>query len=77
MVILQVPLVCEGNMTTVNGTIVYYDKNNNEYLNIFENANNKLEIGNVVQDMYMANGKIYPITQNGDRDEWCWTLCGV
>lgn len=60
-------VVCEGNMTTVNGTIVYYDKNNNEYLNIFENANNHLEIGNVVQDMYMANGKIYLITQNGDR----------
>ncbi len=60
-------VVCEGNMTTVNGTIVYYDKAKTEYLDIFEHANNGLEIGNVVQDMYMANGKIYLITQNGDR----------
>lgn len=60
-------VVCEGNMSSANGTIVYYDKNNTEYLNIFENANNGLEIGNVVQDMYMANGRVYIITQNGSR----------
>lgn len=60
-------VVCEGNMTTVNGTVAFYDKNGNEYLNIFEEANDGKEIGNVVQDMYMANGRIYFLTQNGSN----------
>ncbi|HHU26760.1 MAG TPA: DUF5074 domain-containing protein [Bacteroidales bacterium] len=60
-------VVCEGNMTSTNGMLVYYDKNGTEYLNAFKNANNGLEIGNSVQDMYMANGKVYLLTQNGDN----------
>lgn len=59
-------VVCEGNMATVNGMLVYYDRNGKEYMEVFEKANGGKEIGNVVQDMYMANGKIYLITQNGD-----------
>lgn len=58
-------VVCEGNMSSANGTIYFYDKNGVEYSNVFENANNGMEIGNVVQDMYIANDKIYIITQNG------------
>lgn len=60
-------VVCEGNMTTVNGMLVYYDKTGKEYKEVFEQANGGLEIGNVVQDMYMANGKIYLLTQNGSN----------
>ena len=60
-------VVCEGNMTTVNGMLVYYDKNKKEYQKVFQNANGGLEIGNVVQDMYIANNKIYLLTQNGSR----------
>lgn len=50
-------------MSSANGTIYFYDKNGVEYSNVFENANNGMEIGNVVQDMYMANEKIYIIAQ--------------
>lgn len=60
-------VVCEGNMTSVNGMLVYYDKNGKEYQEVFEQANSGMEIGNVVQDMYMANGKIYLLTQNGSN----------
>lgn len=60
-------VVCEGNMTSVNGMLVYYDKKGKEYINVFKKANNGLEIGNVVQDMYIANGKIYLLTQNGSN----------
>lgn len=60
-------IVCEGNMTSANGMLVFYDKNGKEYIEIFEQANGGKEIGNTVQDMYMANGKIYMITQNGNN----------
>lgn len=59
-------VVAEGNMTTVNGTVHYYDRFGNEHLEIFEKANDNKEIGNVVQDMYIANNSIYYVTQNGD-----------
>lgn len=58
-------VVCEGNMTTVNGMLVWYDKTGKEYREVFEQANGGKEIGNVLQDMYMANGRIYLLTQNG------------
>lgn len=60
-------IVSEGNMTTVNGMLVYYDKAKKEYQNVFKNANDGLEIGNVVQDIYIANNKIYLLTQNGSN----------
>ena len=34
--------------------LVYYDKAGKEYREVFEQANGGLEIGNVVQDMFMA-----------------------
>ncbi|MEG1621811.1 MAG: PL29 family lyase N-terminal domain-containing protein [Alistipes sp.] len=60
-------VICEGNMTSVNGMLVYYDKTGKEYQEVFEQANDGLEIGNVIQDMFMANGKVYLLTQNGDN----------
>lgn len=59
-------VVVEGNMTTHNGTLMYYDKLGKEYADVFDAANGGKEIGNVVQDIYIANGKIYLLTQNGD-----------
>ena len=47
-------VVCEGNMTSVNGMLVYYDKAGKEYREVFEQANGGLEIGNVVQDMFLS-----------------------
>ena len=60
-------VLAEGNMTTVNGTFFYYDKEGKEHAELFEKANNGMEIGNVLQDMYIANNRIYFITQNGDQ----------
>lgn len=48
-------VVCEGNMTSANGMLVWYDKSGKEYEEVFEQANGGKEIGNVVQDMFMAN----------------------
>lgn len=58
-------VVCEGNMTSANGMLVWYDKSGKEYEEVFEQANGGKEIGNVVQDMFMANDRIYLLTQNG------------
>ena len=60
-------VVVEGNMTTENGTLVYFDRNGNYYEYIYENANDGEEIGNVVQDMYIYGDKVYLLTQNGSR----------
>lgn len=60
-------VVCEGNMTSANGMLVWYDKTGREYKEVFEQANGGREIGNVLQDMYMADGRIYLLTQNGDN----------
>lgn len=58
-------VLCEGNMSSVNGMLVYYDKSGKEYREVFEQANGGLEVGNVLQDIFIANGKIYLLTQNG------------
>lgn len=60
-------VVCEGNMSDSNGKVYFYDEEMNQYESIFRTANDGLAIGNVVQDMYIANGKAYFITQNGSN----------
>lgn len=60
-------IVLEGNMTSENGSLAWFDRDMSLHEKIFENANNGMQIGNVVQDMYILNGKTYLITQNGDR----------
>lgn len=57
-------VLMEGNMTSENGSIVYFDQHGRYHEKVYEEINDN-EIGNVLQDMYMANGKIYFITQNG------------
>ncbi|MBE9488019.1 MAG: DUF5074 domain-containing protein [Bacteroidetes bacterium] len=58
-------IVEEGNMTSENGTIIYYDELGNIHKKIYENANGGVELGNVVQDMYISDNKTYFLTQNG------------
>lgn len=58
--------VIEGNMTTENGTVVYIDQYMREHTDVYENSNGGAELGNVVQDMYINNGKIYFLSQNGN-----------
>lgn len=57
-------VLMEGNMTSENGSIVYFDQHGRYHERVYEQINAN-EIGNVLQDMYMANGRIYFLTQNG------------
>ena len=58
-------LVNEGNMGTQDGTIIWYDTDLAEYRDIYQEANGGKSPGNVLQDMFMANGKVYLVSQNG------------
>lgn len=66
-------VLIEGNMTSENGTIVYFDQHMRYHEKVYEEINDN-EIGNVLQDMYLANGKIYFITQNGKTSSMGTTL---
>ncbi|WP_295912589.1 DUF5074 domain-containing protein [uncultured Alistipes sp.] len=59
-------VLMEGNMTSENGTLLYFDQHMRYHQHFYEDANQS-EIGNVVQDMYMANDRVYLITQNGAK----------
>lgn len=68
-------VLIEGNMTSENGTIVYFDQHMRYHEKVYEEINDN-EIGNVLQDMYLANGKIYFITQNGKTSSMGTTFNG-
>ena len=57
-------VLMEGNMTSENGSVVYFDQHGRYHERVYEQVNAN-EIGNVLQDMYMANDRIYFLTQNG------------
>ncbi len=59
-------IVIEGNMTSENGTLYYIDQYNRHHEELYEDANGE-ELGNVVQDMFIANNKLYLINQNGPQ----------
>ena len=59
-------VVVEGNMTSENGTLYYIDQYNRHHEDLYEDSNNE-ELGNVIQDMYIANNKLYLINQNGPQ----------
>lgn len=59
-------VVLEGNMTSENGTLVYYDQYMRHYEDVYEKANEG-ELGNVLQDVYVANKKVYLLNQNGPQ----------
>lgn len=60
-------IVLEGNMTSENGSLAWFDREMTLHKKIFEDANNGMEIGNVVQDIFIHSGNIYILTQNGAR----------
>lgn len=68
-------VLMEGNMTSENGTVIYFDQHMRYHQNVYEEMNNN-EIGNVLQDMYMANDRIYFITQNGKTSSMGTTFNG-
>lgn len=54
----------EGNMTTENGSVIYITPSNKVLTNIYKNVNEK-DLGNVTQDIFIYNNKIWIISQNG------------
>lgn len=54
----------EGNMTTENASLIYITPDEQVYENVYRNANGT-QLGNVGQDLFINNNKIYIITQNG------------
>lgn len=55
----------EGNMTTENGSLIYITPQGYVVDNAYRRVNGTY-LGNVTQDMYFHDGKIYIISQNGD-----------
>lgn len=57
----------EGNMTGENGSLIYITPEGYVLDNAYK-AVNGTELGNVCQDMWFCGGKIYIISQNGDKN---------
>ncbi|MCD8071988.1 MAG: DUF5074 domain-containing protein, partial [Alistipes sp.] len=57
----------EGNSYSQNGTIIWYDGSLNEYRDVYQNSNGGRSLGNVLQDMFIADGRAYLVCQNGDQ----------
>lgn len=57
----------EGNMTTENGSLVYITPEGYVLDDAYRRVNGT-ELGNVTQDMYFHDGKVYVISQNGDTN---------
>lgn len=61
-------ILAEGNMTDETGTLSFIDHEGNAEDSIFIKANDGKKLGNSAQDMAIANGNIYVISQNGTRN---------
>lgn len=59
-------VVIEGNMSDQNGRLCFIDDKGNYQTDCYYKANGTY-VGNVFQDIYIHNGKIFMLTQNGDR----------
>lgn len=57
----------EGNMTTENGSLIYITPADDIMNRVYYNANGT-ELGNTSQDLYINNGKMYIISQNGNNN---------
>lgn len=57
----------EGNMTTENGSLTYVGADGLVLADAYRTVNGT-QLGNVAQDMAFCDGKIYVISQNGDRN---------
>lgn len=58
----------EGNMTNETGIVSFIDRNGVITDSIYQKANPGSKLGNVAQDMFIANGKIYFVSQNGQKN---------
>lgn len=61
-------ILAEGNMTNETGTLSFIDPEGIAEDSIFIKANQGKKLGNVCQDMAIANGKVYIISQNGAKN---------
>lgn len=61
-------LLNEGNMGDGTGSLFFINSNDELQDSVYYYANNKELLGNVAQDMFIANGKMYIICQNGERN---------
>lgn len=57
----------EGNMTTENGSLIYIDPTGKIFDYVYRSING-VELGNVTQDMYIYDEKMYIISQNGKKN---------
>lgn len=57
----------EGNMSSDNGSVIYITANG-QVINYAYWRMNGTELGNVTQDMFIAGGKLYLVSQNGGND---------
>lgn len=57
----------EGNMSSDNGSVIYITAGG-QVINYAYWRMNGTELGNVTQDMFIAGGKLYIISQNGGND---------
>lgn len=57
----------EGNMTSENGSLIYITPEGYVLDNAYKTVNGT-ELGNVCQDMWFHDGKIYIISQNGNKN---------
>ncbi len=57
----------EGNMTTENGSLIFITSSGNLMNNVYYNANGT-ELGNVSQDLFINEGKMYILSQNGNNN---------
>ncbi len=57
----------EGNMTTENGSLIYISPDGQLYDRVYSSANGT-ELGNVTQDLFINNDKMYIISQNGRKN---------
>ena len=60
-------ILIEGNMTTENGSLTYISPEGYVLDDAYRTVNGS-ELGNVAQDMAFCDGKIYVISQNGNRN---------
>lgn len=54
----------EGNMTTENGSLIYISPAGQVLKSLYSKTNGK-ELGNVTQDLFIKDGKMWIISQNG------------
>lgn len=61
-------ILSEGNMSNETGTLSFIHPEGIAEDSIFIKANEGKKLGNVCQDMAIANGKVYIISQNGNKN---------